>query len=143
MLPGGRDAVNITMGNIQYENTSMTILAVNCEEKCLLFYTFPKIQQDSNSTKAAEITSSPAMEVSIHLSKSPKGMDVMYHTIIPNSYLAIVALKAGYVALVDWASGVIVSDVDVSNLGDGRAANPKNTPVPKPNPPPPPPPTNS
>ena len=123
MLPGGRDAVNITMGNIQYENTSMTILAVNCEEKCLLFYTFPKIQQDSNSTKAAEITSSPAMEVSIHLSKRPKVMDVMYHTIIPNSYLAIVALKAGYVALVDWASGVIVSDVDVSNLGDGRAGS--------------------
>ena len=121
MLPGGRDAVNIKIGNIEYEGGSLTVLSVNCEEKCLLFYTFPKLTEDSNSGSHSDITSSPAMEVSFAMSSTPKAMDIMYHKIIPNSFLAVVAFSSGYIALVDWAAGLILSDRDVSILCQDKA----------------------
>lgn len=114
MLPGGRDAVDIQIGNIKDELGSLTMLSVNCEGKCLLFYTFPKLIEDSGSASHSGITSSPAMELNFTIDSSAKGLDVMCHHIIPNTYLVVVAFTSGYFALVDWSDGSVLSDKDVS-----------------------------
>jgi len=69
VLPGGRDAFSIQIGSIEDDFNGSTILSVNCEGKCLLFYTFPKIQNDENSNTQASITS-PAMEISFSLNST-------------------------------------------------------------------------
>jgi len=124
MLPGGRDAVNIQIGNIEDDVGSITILSVNCEEKCLLFYTFPKLVEASseNGSFASNVTSSPAMEVSFTMDTSsklkPKSVascgNIIFHYMIPNTFLVAVAFSSGFFALVDWVGGIILSDKDIS-----------------------------
>ncbi len=120
MLPGGRDAVDIKMGNIEDDVGSITILSVNCEEKCLLFYTFPKLTENAENSCHSDITSSPAMEVNFTMNTSTKGGlpcgNIIFHYIIPNTFLAVVAFSSGYFALVDWVAGLILNDKDVSAL---------------------------
>lgn len=130
LLPGGRDADDILIGNIEDDLGSVTILSVNCEGKSLLFYTFPKFLDSGNVTsQASNITSSPAMEVnfamatilqtddSILSSPQKKGNkscgNIVFHYIVPNTLLVLVAFSSGYFALVDWVNGIILSDEDV------------------------------
>lgn len=129
-LPGGRDAVDILIGKIEDDLGSVTILSVNCEGKSLLFYTFPKFIDSGNTTSQAFIiTSSPATEVnftmasamltddSILSSSQKKGKknhgNIIFHYLIPNTLLALVAFSSGYFVLIDWVNGIILSDEDV------------------------------
>ena len=125
LLPGGRDAVNVHLGNVEDDIGKVTILSVNCEGKCLLFYTFPKFMDATNiNTQASNITSSQAIEVNFSMmtgtSSSPddsqgvshmKGIatcgNILCHYLIPNTLLVLVAFSSGYFALVDWVNGVI------------------------------------
>jgi len=130
LLPGGRDADDILIGNIEDDLGSVTILSVNCEGKSLLFYTFPKFLDSGNVTsQASNITSSPAMEVNFAMTtilqtgdsilSSPQKKcnkscgNIVFHYIIPNTLLVLVAFSSGYFALVDWVNGIILSDEDV------------------------------
>lgn len=128
LLPGGRDAIKIQIGNIE-EN--LTILSVNCEGKCLLFYNFPKLLNNTNtSTQASDITSSPAIELNFSMLNNSNVDDgnnnpsqakgnshcgnIIFHYLIPDTLLVLVAFSSGYFALVDWVSGVILSDEDIA-----------------------------
>ena len=125
-LPGGRDAVNIHIGNVEDDIGKVTILSVNCEGKSLLFYTFPKFLDSTNiNALASNITSSPAMEVHFSLTSSSDAIqsptkgsascgNIVFHYLIPNTLLVLVAFSSGYFALVDWVNGVILSDADIA-----------------------------
>jgi len=112
MIPGGRDAVDIQLGNIQLGRGSLTILSVNCEEKCLLFYTFPSLTYDAGIINSTDITSSPAMEINFSMNEYAKGLDLIFHRIIPNTFLVVAAFSSGYIVLIDWVDGSILSEID-------------------------------
>mmetsp|Transcript_2780 Transcript_2780/g.4063 ORF Transcript_2780/g.4063 Transcript_2780/m.4063 type:complete len:1096 (-) Transcript_2780:60-3347(-) len=128
-LPGGRDAINIQMGFIEDELGKLTILSVNCEGKCLLFYSFPKAVDASNiNALSSNITSSPAVEVNFSMNSNAssdesqgtsqmKGRtscgNIIFYYLVPNTLLVFVAFSSGYFALVDWVSGKLYDDADV------------------------------
>jgi len=134
-LPGGRDAFSVQIGSIEDDSCGSSILSVNCERRCLLFYTFPRILSDENSTNHASITS-PAIEISFSMNSSTEGAidddvsnssqlkaglrhrgttcgNILEHYLIPNTCLVLVAFSPGYFTLVDWANGIILSDAEV------------------------------
>ena len=129
LLPGGKDAVNVNIGSVDGDFGNVTILSVNCEGKSLLFYTFPKFDDPTNiNNQASSITSSPAKEVNFSIASSTLSEDgkgasqskgnsncgnIIFHYLIPNTFLALVAFSSGYIALVDWFNGVILSDDDI------------------------------
>ena len=127
LLPGGRDAVKIYIGHV---DDDITILSVNCEGKSLLFYTFPRFVDSTNTTaQASNITSSPAMELNFSImsnsnlddAQNPSQLkgtshcgNIIFHYLIPDTLLVLVAFSSGYFALVDWVNGVILSDEDIA-----------------------------
>jgi len=116
------------MGLVEDELGKLTILSVNCEGKGLLFYSFPKALDASNiNVLASNITSSAAVEVNFSMKSSNLPAEVpsqikggascgniLFHYLIPNTLLVFVVFSSGYFALVDWVSGVILSDVDIA-----------------------------
>ncbi|GFH51104.1 predicted protein [Chaetoceros tenuissimus] len=132
-LPGGKDALDIQMGSIEDDVGVMTILSVNCEGKTLIFKTFPKVMDAANITDddISNITSSPSMEISFTASLTSSSRDpsvshslskksvltcgrIIFHYLIPNTLLALVALSSGQLLLVDWINGLILSDEDLN-----------------------------
>jgi len=82
------------------------------------------------NTQASNITSSPAMEVNFsmmngatsspddsHGTSHTKGSatcgNIVFHYLIPNTLLVLIAFSSGYFVLVDWVNGVILSDEDI------------------------------
>lgn len=122
-LPGGKDAVQISFGNVD-DTGRISVLSVNCEGKSLLFYTFPR---DPNAS-TTNITNAQATEInfSMHISTigassvlstpktTPRGCgSIIFYTLIPNTVLSIVAFSNGYIALINWKKGIVLSVADV------------------------------
>ncbi len=147
LLPGGRDAVKICMGNVDKD---ITILSANCEGKSLLFYAFPRfVDSNTSTTQASNITSSPAIELNFSIMSNPNFDDdqnplsikgsshcgnIIFHHLIPDTLLVLVAFSSGYFALVDWVNGIILSDEDVAKQSyrhSVRAASSETAEVPR------------
>lgn len=63
------------------------------------------------------------MEVNFAMSSLKGGTscgNIIFHYMIPNTFLAVVAFSSGYFALIDWVKGTILSDKDVSAICVGK-----------------------